>query len=153
MVKNPDFSACIALFNAHSVRYLIIGGHALAVHGHPRYTKDLDIWVERSDENAAHVMAALTDFGFGSIGLTVSDFVGPDRMVQLGYEPSTIDLLTDLEGLDFDPCYARRLTVVVDALELPFIDRDSLIANKRATGRPQDLVDADVLEKGVPGPP
>lgn len=113
----------------------------------PRYTKNLDVWVECSRDNAERIVAALADFGFGSLNLTVDDFATPDLVIQLGYEPNRIDLLTGLTGVAFEDAYPKRITAVVDGIALPIIDRMSLAANKRAVGRPLDLADAEELEK------
>jgi hypothetical protein len=107
----------------------------------------LDLWLERSPDNAARVLAALSDFGFASLELTPDDFLEPDTLIQLGYEPNRVDLLTDLTGVVFDAAYPKRVVATVDGVEVPVIDRDSLVANKRAFGRPRDLLDADELER------
>ena len=106
MVLNQDFKEFIQSLNAHKVRYLIIGGYAVAFHGYPRYTKDLDVWVWLDPGNAKRVIDALDQFGFGSLGLTVEDFLEPEQVIQLGYPPSRIDLLLNLKGVDFEVCYA-----------------------------------------------
>ena len=105
MIISPDFKEFITLLNTHNVRYLVVGGYAVAFHGHPRYTKDIDIWLERTLENAARLLAALDAFGFGSLGLKVEDFLQPGYTIQLGYPPNRIDLLTSLSELDFSSCY------------------------------------------------
>lgn len=142
-----DVRDLLALLESHGVRYLIVGGFAIAVHGTPRYTKDLDIWVECSTENAGRLVTALDAFGFGSLGLSANDFETPDLVIQLGYEPNRIDLLTGLTGVNFQDAYPQRVTANVGGLQLPVIGREALIANKRALGRPQDLVDAEELER------
>lgn len=142
-----DVRDLLALLDKHGVRYLIVGGFAVAAHGFPRYTKDLDIWIECSRDNAGRVVAALDDFGFGSLNLTIDDFATPDLVIQLGYEPNRIDLLTGLTGVRFEDAYPKRVTATLDDLVLPIIDRHSLAANKRAFGRPLDLADAEELEK------
>ena len=147
MNLNQDFQEFVELFVAHEVEFLIVGGYALAAHGHPRYTKDLDIWLACSPPNAIHVIAALAEFGFGSLGLTTQDFETPDLVIQLGYEPNRIDLLTGLTGVRFDDAYPRRLEVEIEGVRVPIIDRHSLAVNKRAFGRPQDLADAEALER------
>lgn len=101
---NPDFKEFIQLLNDNQVRYLIVGGYAVALHGYPRYTKDIDIWIEMSQKNAAQMLAALAQFGFGSLDLETSDFTTPDRVVQLGYPPSRIDIITTPDGVDFKSC-------------------------------------------------
>ncbi len=142
-----DVRELLVLLDKHDVRYLIVGGFAVAVHGTPRYTKDLDIWVECSSDNANRLVRVLEDFGFASLGVTAVDFETPDLVVQLGYEPNRIDILTGLTGARFADAYPRRITAMLGELGVPIIDRESLIANKRALGRPQDLVDAEDLER------
>ena len=146
MILNQDFKEFLQSLNEHNVRYLIIGGYAVAFHGYPRYTKDLDVWLQLDQDNAAAVIKALDTFGFGSLGLTAQDFLEPDQVVQLGYPPSRIDLLTTLEGVDFESCYAARIEVVLDEITANFIDLENLKRNKQATGRPQDLADLANLE-------
>jgi hypothetical protein len=147
MVFSQDFKEFIQSLNANDVRYLIIGGYALAAHGCPRYTKDLDVWLDNSQENAARVIKALMDFGFGSLSLTESDFTRRNRIVQLGYPPNRINLLTSADGVDFEICHARRMSVQLQDLVVEFIDVNGLKDNKRATGRKQDLVDVEALEE------
>lgn len=141
-----DFRDLIELLNRHGVRYLAVGGFAVAVHGRPRYTKDLDLWVEVSTDNAKRIIAALEDFGFASLGLKEADFLDPDVVIQLGYEPNRVDFLTRLTGVDFAEAYPMRVSTKISDLEVPVIDRGSLVANKRALGRPHDLDDAEGLE-------
>ncbi len=143
---NPDFKEFIQLLNEHDVRYLVVGGYAVALHGYPRYTKDIDIWVWLAPENAERIIAALTDFGFGTLGLQPEDFTTPDQIVQLGYPPARIDLLTSLSGVDFEECYASHLEVEMEETVVKFIDLDNLRKNKRATGRLQDLADLENLD-------
>lgn len=102
-----DFSEFIGFLSAHEVRFLVVGSYAVAVHGHPRYTGDLDVWVLVHHDNAERLLCALDDFGFGSVGLTAADFMQPNRVVQLGYPPLRIDLLTSVDGVAFDDCYAN----------------------------------------------
>ena len=142
---NQDFREFIESLNANRVRYLVVGGYAVALHGHPRYTKDIDIWLERDQENAERLVRALDHFGFASLGLAARDFLEPDQIIQLGYAPNRIDLLTTLAGLDFGTCYASRLVVTIDQVEVDFIDLDNLKASKRAAGRLQDLADLENL--------
>src|SRR5712692_1008652 len=114
MVLNQDLKEFIALLNANGVRYLVVGGYAVALHGHPRYTKDLDIWIELHRDNAVRLVTALDQFGFGSLGLKAEDFLEPDQIVQLGYPPNRIDLLTTAPGVEFETCYAARVPVQID---------------------------------------
>lgn len=122
-------------------------GYAVAAHGHPRYTGDLDIWVWRGAENADGLLAALEDFGFGSLGLVATDFTEPGRVVQLGYPPARIDLLTSIDGVEFVACFDRRVEVVLDGLPVPFIAVDDLRRNKASSGRPQDIADLAALKE------
>lgn len=136
----------LAQLEQHGVRYLVVGGIAVAVHGTPRYTKDLDLWVECSSENASRIVAAIDAFGLGSLGLTDADFLDPDMVIQLGYEPNRIDLLTSLTGVTFADAYPRRHHVELEGMRIPIIDRESLVANKVALGRPHDLDDVKGIE-------
>lgn len=107
----PDFSEFIGLLLDHDVAFLVVGGYAVAAHGHPRYTGDLDIWVLVDRDNAARLLEALDAFGFASLGLSADDFLVADRVVQLGREPIHIDLLTGLDGVEFDTCASRAVHV------------------------------------------
>ena len=144
---NPDFKEFVQLLNSYQVRYLVIGGYAVAYHGHPRYTKDLDIWLDVSKANAKRVVAVLAEFGFESLGYTERDFTEPNHVVQLGQPPMRIDLLVGLESLSFRRCFASRMTVEVDGIKVNMIDRASLIRSKRSAGRTQDLADVEQLER------
>ena len=117
------------------------------MHGHPRYTKDLDVWIDATSANAERIVRALSDFGFGSLGLTADDFTTRDQVIQLGYPPHRIDLLTTLPGVSFRKCFPQRVTIMVDAVAIQVIDLESLKTNKLAAGRPQDLADVHELLK------
>lgn len=143
---SPDSRDFVASLNACGVRYLVVGGYTVALHGHPRYTKSIDVWLEATPENALRIVEALEAFGFGSLGLTESDFLTPDQIIQLGYPPNRIDLLTSLTGVDFARCYPARVSVDMDGLPIDFIDLENLMKNKRAVARSQDLADLDNLE-------
>lgn len=117
MNLNEDFREFLEFLNSNKVEYLVLGGYAVAAHGHPRYTKDIDVWVNPTAENSRRVMAALTEFGFGSIGLTEETFVAPDTIVQLGYPPRRIDLLTEPSGVDSQERYPRRLDIADPHIE------------------------------------
>lgn len=140
-----DFKEFVALLNAHGAEYLVVGGYAMAVHGRPRQTGDLDIWLKRDHDNALRVMAALQDFGFGDLGLSTGDFEIRDQVVQLGYPPFRIDLLTDIDGVAFDAAWPSRFEHQLGDLRIPFIGLDALKANKRASGRPRDIDDLENL--------
>ena len=143
---SSDFVEFIECCAARSVKFLIVGGYALAAHGHPRATKDLDVWILAEPDNADLLIAALDDFGMESIGLQSSDFLDPEIVIQLGYPPVRIDLLTSASGVEFEACWESRINIPVGSVEAGFISYDDLIANKRASGRPQDAVDVQVLE-------
>ena len=142
---SPSFKEFIRSLNDNHVHYLVVGGYAVALHGHPRYTKDLDVWVEASPDNAAKMVKALEQFGFGSLGLEEHDFLVPNQMIQLGYPPNRIDLLSTLLGVEFTGCYASRVRVDIDGCPVEFIDLENLKKNKKAVGRNQDLADLENL--------
>jgi predicted nucleotidyltransferase len=141
-----DFREFIESLNDNNVRYLVVGGYAVAFHGHPRYTKDIDIWIELEPVNAQRVIAALVQFGFSSLDLKPADFLIADQIIQLGYPPNRIDLITTLEAVDFEECYAAREKAVFEGIVVNFIDVENLKKNKAASGRPQDLADVANLE-------
>jgi predicted nucleotidyltransferase len=145
-VLNQDFKEFIQSLNDNQVRYLVIGGYAVALHGYPRYTKDIDIWIEMSSENATRMLQALEQFGFASLDLQLQDFMTPDQVIQLGYPPSRIDLLTTPDGVDFATCYATKIEIDIDGVLVNFIDLDNLRINKKASGRLQDLADLENLD-------
>ena len=143
---NQDFKEFIQSLNDNRVRYLVIGGYAVALHGYPRYTKDIDIWIQMTPKNAKKMVSALEQFGFGSLGLQTADFLVPDQIIQLGYPPNRIDLITTPPGVDFETCYASRVEAVIDDVTVDFIDLENLKKNKRAAGRLQDLADLENLQ-------
>lgn len=143
---NQDFKEFIQSLNENKVDYLIVGGFAVAFHGHPRYTKDIDIWLRPSEGNAEAIIAALIQFGFGSLDIDKEDFLHPDRIIQLGYPPARIDLLTTIPGVNFENCYQARIQTEMNGVIVSFIDLDNLKTNKRASGRLQDLADVESLE-------
>lgn len=143
---NQDFKEFIQSLNENDVHYLVVGGFAVALHGYPRYTKDIDIWIELDPTNAEKIVKALDQFGFGSLGLGVMDFLEEDTIIQLGYPPNRIDLITTLPGIDFEPCFTVRIVVEIDGVGINFIDLDNLKKNKRASGRAQDLADLENLQ-------
>jgi predicted nucleotidyltransferase len=141
----PDFRGLLQCLDDHGARYLLIGGHAVIYHGYVRSTAAMDVWVGRGPENAARVAAALRDFGLDLPDVSADLFADPDTVVQFGYPPFRIDLLTDLTGLTFDESYAARVTDVIDGVEVPIISLEHLKTNKRATGRHRDLADLENL--------
>ncbi|MDH2903283.1 MAG: hypothetical protein PXZ08_04940 [Actinomycetota bacterium] len=148
MQLDRDFKEFVSLLNARNVRYLVVGGYAVAAHGLPRYTGDFDAWIWLNEENAQKVLGALDEFGFGGLDITEADFTREDSVVQLGYPPHQIDLLTSISAVNFEDAWPRRLDVEIEGEVVGFIGRDDLIANKRAVGRPQDLADVARLLAG-----
>lgn len=143
---NRDFKEFVELLNSIGVEYLLVGGYALAVHGHPRYTGDIDLWVHPTSDNVNRLLQALDRFGFSSLGLTAADFMQPQAMVQLGYPPARIDLLTAIDGVEFTACWGRRQVFKVAGVDLPVLHLDDFRANKRASGRLKDLADLERLD-------
>ena len=146
MILNPDFKEFFQLLNANNVQYLIVGGYAVAYHGHPRYTKDIDVWIWIDPENARRVVKTLADFGFESLGLREDDFLETDTSIQLGYAPNRIDLIMGVPGVAFRECYEKRAETEIDGVKLPFIDLENLKKSKKASGRLQDLADVENLK-------
>ena len=142
---NSDFKEFAGWLNANGVEYLVVGGYALAAHGHPRYTGDIDFWISPESLNIERVLDALRDLGFGSLGLSNKDFTA-DTVIQLGHPPRRIDLLTGIDGVAFADCWARRETLQADGLTLHLIALEDFKANKRAAGRLKDLADLQALE-------
>jgi hypothetical protein len=140
-----DFEELFACLRHRKVKALVVGGYAVAFHGQPRFTKDIDVFVEPSPENAERLMEALTDFGFGGLGLSVIDFASPGKIVQLGVAPNRVDLLTTIDGVTFDQAWRGRVAGHYGSEAVDYIGRAELILNKRASGRPQDLLDLEVL--------
>jgi predicted nucleotidyltransferase len=147
MELDKDFKEFITLLNTHKVDYLIIGGYAVNYHGYPRYTKDIDFWLWMQEDNIKKLIEAIKAFGFGSLNLVIEDFMTPENIVQLGYEPYRIDLLVDVEGVDFKGCFERRKETKLDGVAVKFLSLEDLIIAKKKAGRLQDLADAEQLEK------
>lgn len=136
----------LSSLNARKVRFLVVGAHALAAHGAPRYTADFDVWVAADSKNATRVLAALADFGFGSVkGLTADDFQNPEMVVMLGQPPLRIDLLTSISGCRFETAWRRRLKTRLGGQPVGVLSRTDLRVNKLAAGRPKDLLDVELL--------
>ncbi|MGE3167166.1 MAG: hypothetical protein AB7O52_19845 [Planctomycetota bacterium] len=144
---HSDFRDLLSAFNAHDVEYLVVGAHALAAHGHVRATKDLDVWVRPSVTNAPRVLAALRAFGAPLHDLTDADLAAPGLIFQIGVPPLRIDVLTAIDGVSFDAAWSLRLISQFAGLPVSVLSRSHLIANKRATGRLQDLADIENLEQ------
>ena len=144
---NPDFVEMLSELSASGAEFLVVGAHALAAHGYPRATGDLDIWVRADSGNGQRVLEALRRFGAPLFDLTLEDLTKPGTVFQIGTAPARIDILTGLSGISFEEAWPRRTTVKVGSLSVGVIGREDLIRNKRATGRPQDLVDAERLDR------
>jgi len=147
MEIDKDFKEFIELLNVNEVKYLIIGGYAVNFHGYPRYTKDIDFWLWMTEPNIKKLILAIKEFGLGSLNLRMEDFMTPENIIQLGFEPYRIDLLMDVEGIDFEACYARRSEAKLDGTAVNFLSLPDLITAKKNAGRLQDLADAEQLEK------
>jgi hypothetical protein len=145
--SSGDFNDLLSGFNAEEVRYLIVGGFALAAYGRPRYTKDLDIWVDPLGDNPERVFRALARFGAALDGVDANDFRDPDCVFQVGVEPLRIDILNDISGLTFADAWPNRHESVYGKTPVFVISRSDLISNKRASGRPRDLRDIAALEE------
>ena len=145
-----EFREFAALLNKHRVKYVLIGGYAVGWHGHPRVTKDVDFFVERSPENAAKLVSVLEEFGLSCLGLKQEDFLEEASGVFFGLPPHRIDLLNFAAGITFDEAWTTKVEAQQDGEPLLIISRDLLIKNKRATGRLQDLADASALERRPP---
>jgi len=145
MNLEEDLREFVELLNALDVRYIVVGAFAVAYHGYPRFTGDIDLFIERSSENAKRIVDVIEQFGFGDLGFSVEDFLEENQVVQLGISPNRIDLLTFLSGVDFDEAWATREHGEIEGLRLPIISRELLKRNKAATGRSQDLADLERL--------
>lgn len=143
---SPDFREFVGLLNKYQVKYMIVGGYAVGIHGHPRYTGDLDIWLLPDPQNAAKILDAIKDFGFGSLDIKSADLTKKDSIIQLGYPPLRIDLLTGIDGVQFDACYPNKKEIEMDGQTVHFVGYADLIKNKKASGRHQDLGDIENLE-------
>ena len=140
-----DLKEFVELLNGLDVRFLIVGAFAVGYHGYPRYTSDIDIFVDKSAENAELLLKAIREFGFGDIGLSKEDFMHKDQVIQLGVAPNRIDMMTAISGVNFEEAWSSREFGELGGLKVPFISRDMLKRNKQATGRRQDLVDLEHL--------
>ena len=146
---NLDFRDVLSALLRAEARFLVVGAHAMAAHGVPRATGDIDVWVDPTPDNAERVWQALLEFGAPVATLPVSkrDLEVPGQVVQMGVPPQRIDILTGVTGVDFETAWTERIVYRVDALDLPFIGREALLQNKRATGRAKDLADVEILER------
>jgi len=147
-VLNPDYRDMLSAFADAEVDYLVIGAYAMAAHGHPRATGDIDLWVRSTSTNANRVLEALSAFGAPLAEVDREDLQTPDTVFQIGVSPRRIDILTTIEGVDFEEAWSERMTIEIEGLTVPIISREHLIANKRALGRQQDLADIERLLDG-----
>ena len=143
---NPDFRDILSAFCGQNVEFLLVGAYAMAAHGLPRATGDIDLWVRCSEENALRVLSALAVFGAPLSGVSRADFEQPGIVFQIGVTPRRIDVLTSIDGVEFADAWTRRVDSPIDGLHVPVISRQDLLVNKRASGRPKDLGDAAWLE-------
>jgi len=148
-VLNEDFRDFLEALLQEEARFLLVGAYALAVHGVPRATGDMDVWIEPDQPNSERVWQALQAFGapMAALKLSQTDLTEPGMVIQLGLPPRRIDLLTEISGVGFAEAWEARVTHEVDGLPLPFLNRETLLRNKRASGRPKDLLDAETLER------
>ena len=143
---SQDFREFIELLIKNKAEYLVVGGYAVGIHGHPRYTGDLDIWLNATPLNAERILQSVNEFGFSSFKLTQEDFTKPGNVIQLGYPPLRIDLLTEIDGVSFEECFGNRKEVSIDSLTVNFIGYEDLLKNKKESGRPRDIDDIDHLK-------
>lgn len=145
MEIQTDFKELLELLNVHSVDYMIVGGYALAFHGAPRYTGDIDIFIRADNENAERIMKALEEFGFGSVGIEMSDFIFENKVVQLGVPPVRVDIITSISGVTWDEAFSSRIEGEYGDVPVYFIGIDQFIKNKRSIGRKKDMADLEAL--------
>jgi predicted nucleotidyltransferase len=147
MEISKDFREFIELLNEYGVKYLVIGGYAVNFHGYPRYTRDIDFWIWMTKSNIDKLLRCLQEFGFGDLNLKMEDFMSPENIIQLGYEPNRIDLLVDVDGVSFEECYERRKADIMGGIKVDILSRQDLVTAKTTAGRLQDLADAEQLKK------
>lgn len=143
MKTSKDLREFVALLNSRKIKYLLVGGYAVAYHGLPRYTEDIDFLIETTPENASLVAVAVNDFGFANLGLKPDDFLAPENVIQLGRAPNRIDLLTSVTAVSFEEAWKSKVQTELDGLPVWVISKDLLVRNKLATGRRQDLADVE----------
>jgi hypothetical protein len=148
MDVQADFRDLLGFLNSRRVEYVVVGAYALAHHGIPRNTGDLDLYVRPEPDNAGRLLQALGDFGFGSLGLKVEDFLQPAQVIQLGYAPVRVDLLTSISGVDWNQVSLGAVQGTYGDVPVRFLGRKELAMNKRATGRTKDLADLEALGEG-----
>jgi len=150
MTLAQDFEDFIRLLNKFDVEYMVVGGYAMAFHGKPRYTGDLDIWINISEENAEKLVEVIKAFGMASLGLEKDDFLQPGYVSQIGYPPLRIDILNSIDGVNFKEAFQNRQKIVEGDLEISYISLHDLLQNKVASGRKQDIQDVREIKKELP---
>lgn len=145
MELDRDFKEFIQLLNANKVQYLVVGGYAVGAYGYPRYTGDIDFWINPTKQNAEKLIHALKQFGFGSLDISIDDFLKEDFVIQLGYPPNRIDIMTGASGLTFDQCWNEKSVIEAEGEKINFISLHHLKINKRSTGRDKDNLDLNNL--------
>jgi hypothetical protein len=147
---NPDFRDMLSALCAEDVEFLLVGAYAMAAHGYPRATGDMDIWIRCSDENACRIWQALQRFGAALADLSLDDLQTPDIVFQIGVAPRRVDILTSIDGVEFDAAWSQRQIIEVEGQTFSVISRAHLLQNKKASGRPKDLADVAWLESEAP---
>lgn len=150
MILAKDFEDFVKLLNEYGVEYMVVGGYAMAFHGKPRYTGDLDIWINISEANAQKLLKVMNAFGMASLGFEKEDFLQPGYISQIGYPPLRIDILNNIDGVEFTEAYKNRQKLIEGDLEISYIGLQDLLANKIASGRKMDLADVQEIKKIVP---
>ena len=145
MDLNEDFKEFVQLLNKNNVEYLVVGGYAVTAYGYPRYTGDIDFWIKPEEKNALLVIKSLKEFGFGDVDITLNDLTETDNVIQLGFPPNRIDILTSINGVAFDECWKERSEINVGGEKINFISLHHLKINKKETGRTQDKLDLENL--------
>lgn len=151
MILAKDFEDFVALLNIYKVEYMVVGGYALALHGKPRHTGDLDIWINISEKNAHLMVQVINDFGMSTLGLTANDFLKPGYITQIGQPPLRIDILNNIDGLEFKDAWKNMEQIEADGLRISYIGLHDFIVNKQASGRQQDLADIKEIQKKAQG--
>jgi len=150
MILAEDFEDFVKLLSKYEAEYMVVGGYAMAFHGKPRYTGDLDIWINISEDNAKKLLKVMEDFGMASLGFRKEDFLEPGYISQIGQPPLRIDILNSIDGVSFEEAYKNRQKIAEGDLEISFIGLQELIRNKMASGRKQDMQDIREIKKILP---
>ena len=153
MLTSPDFRELLSIFRSYQVKYLVVGGYAVMKYTEPRYTNDLDFWIATDRQNAERVFAALKAFGAPLTNLSPDDFTQEAYFYQMGKAPFRLDIMMSIPGVEFQSAWDRREEIELEGLVIPFISRLDLIRAKKASGRPQDLIDVQNLENAEPRNP